>query len=70
MIFLPILQMYIAIGVGAGGFTFPDNFLNKPYTNRDPKAERRFYDNQTIWYRTWDDSNSQLIVDEIKVTAL
>lgn len=61
--------MYIAIGVGAGGFAFPDNFLDKPYTNKDPKAQRRFYNNQTTWYSTWD-ASSQLIVDEIKVFAL
>lgn len=68
--FLNYFQMYIAIGVGAGGFAFPDDFPQKMYKNRDPKAQRHFYNNQTVWYNTWNPTKSQLIVDEIKVIAL
>ena len=58
--------MYLTLGVGAGGFMFPDTII-KPWNNSDPKCQLNFYKNKTVWYPSWE---SGLIVDYIKVWVL
>lgn len=60
--------MYLAIGVGVGGHSFPDK-PEKPWINNDPKAQRRFNQAKDTWKNTWNE-HSELIVDYVKVYAL
>lgn len=61
-------EMYLTIGVGVGGHCFEDR-EGKPYKNRDPKAQRRFYDARETWKKTWN-LDSVLQIDYINVIAL
>ncbi|KAK5642300.1 hypothetical protein RI129_008467 [Pyrocoelia pectoralis] len=62
-------EMYIMLGVAAGGQSFPDSIPNKPWENGEPKAPLYFYRNESIWKPTWDE-NSQLVVEYVKVWAV
>ncbi|KAK4876693.1 hypothetical protein RN001_009199 [Aquatica leii] len=63
-------EMYIVIGVGAGGqMFFEDTEVSKPWANNDPKAQLRFYKKSKEWFPTWE-NDSQLIVDYVKVWAV
>ncbi|KAK4876690.1 hypothetical protein RN001_009196 [Aquatica leii] len=63
-------EMYVSIGVGAGGQCFADLIdFDKPWDNDDPKGQLHFYKNQDTWSQTWN-SDTQLIVDYVKVWAL
>lgn len=61
--------MYLTIGVGVGGFAFPDDIEGKPWVNYEPKAQKKFYRDKEAWKSTWND-NSVLQVDYVKVWAL
>lgn len=68
-VFAPFDQeMYISIGVGVGGHTFPDE-PTKPWVNNDPKSQKVFYRALSTWYPTWN-KDSVLQVDSIQVYAL
>lgn len=60
--------MYITIGVGVGGFSFPDGD-NKPWSNNNPKMQKKFYKKKSQWHSTWNDK-SVLEVEHVKVYAL
>ncbi|KAF5294929.1 hypothetical protein FQR65_LT10641 [Abscondita terminalis] len=63
-------EMYISIGVGAGGDCFVDlHDVEKPWESGDPKAPLNFYKKQDQWSSTWN-SDTELIVDYVKVWAL
>lgn len=62
--------MYLALGVGVGGLSFPDRSDGtKPWEHDDPKAQINFYRARNTWSGTWG-SESAMIVDYIKVWAL
>ncbi|XP_045462189.1 uncharacterized protein LOC123672218 [Harmonia axyridis] len=61
-------EMYITIGVGVGGYSFPDGD-NKPWSNDDPKMQKKFYKKKSQWHSTWNDK-SVLEVEHVKVYAL
>ncbi|XP_018335441.1 beta-1,3-glucan-binding protein [Agrilus planipennis] len=61
-------EMYLVLGVGAGGLCFPDS-NTKPWKNNDPKNQRNFYRAMNQWYPTWS-NDSALIVDYVKVFAV
>ena len=62
-------EMYIMLGVGAGGHVFSDNIDHKPWDNGDPKQQLRFYQNQREWKRSWS-SASKLTVQYVKVWSV
>ncbi|XP_044766626.1 beta-1,3-glucan-binding protein-like isoform X2 [Coccinella septempunctata] len=61
-------EMYIAVGVGVGGYNFPDQDM-KPWSNDDPKRQKKFYRKKSEWYSTWS-NESALEVDYVKVYAI
>ncbi|KAK9891864.1 hypothetical protein WA026_017352 [Henosepilachna vigintioctopunctata] len=63
-------EMYIVIGVGAGGWNFDDrNDGLKPWVNGDPKSQKNFYRSKLEWYRTWS-NHSALEVKHVKVYGI
>jgi len=63
-------EMYITLGVGVGGFCFPDRTDGtKPWENNEPKGPKDFYRAKSEWLQTWSD-DSRLVVDYVKVWAL
>lgn len=65
-------EFYLSLGVSVGGHCdFPDDIHSngqpKPWKNRDPKAELRFWEDASNWSKTW---QSGLEVDYIRVYAL
>lgn len=71
-------EFHISLGVGVGGNAdFPDDSLSglskiaKPWENTSPKAELNFYLNaEDSWYQTWNNRDSGLIVDYVKVYSV
>ncbi|XP_017041540.1 gram-negative bacteria-binding protein 2 [Drosophila ficusphila] len=65
-------KCFIIFGVTVGGFiNFDDALLAndvKPYTNKNPRAARSFWDNRHNWQPTWG-RHSAMIVDYVKVYA-
>ena len=63
--------MNVAVG-GNNGF-FPDAAVNKggaepkPWDNDSPTPMEDFWDNQTVWYPTWDTPLGAMEVDYIRV---
>ncbi|KAL1491801.1 hypothetical protein ABEB36_012344 [Hypothenemus hampei] len=63
-------EMYLVVGVGAGGHNFEDGQLNsKPWINNQPKSQKDFYYARNSWFPTWG-RNAQLEVDSINIWAL
>ncbi|KAF5298990.1 hypothetical protein FQA39_LY11622 [Lamprigera yunnana] len=63
-------EMYIVIGVGAGGQIFlEDNNTIKPWDNDDPKAQLRFYQDRRSWISSWN-NETELLVKHVKVWAV
>lgn len=70
-------EFHIALGVAAGGNAdFPDDArtgwtkLQKPWENTSPKAELSFYLHADEWHSTWNNRDSGLVVDYVKVTSV
>ncbi|GLH06920.1 Beta-1,3-glucan-binding protein 1 [Gryllus bimaculatus] len=68
-------EFYIGLGLGVGGFTeFPDDSTSgsykKPWKNGEAKAIAKFWNKQSEWYPTWNDADSTLQVDYVRVWAL
>lgn len=70
-------EFYISLGVAAGGISdFPDGSKTgeeqkpKPWENTSPKAELRFWSSKEEWYPTWNNHDSGLIVDYVKVWSI
>lgn len=62
--------MFIVLGVGVGGLSIPDRMDgSKPWSNNDPKNQKKFYNARSTWKSTWGDS-SALEVDYVKIWAL
>lgn len=77
IIFYIYVQFHITLGIGVGGISdFPDNSrtgpqnLIKPWSNTSPKAELRFWGDQSKWYSTWNRSTNKLQIDYIKVWSI
>jgi hypothetical protein len=63
-------EMYLVLGVGVGGHCFEDRSdATKPWTNNDPKSQKKFYQAAAQWGATWSNA-SRLEVDYVKVWAL
>lgn len=62
-------EMILSIGVGVGGFAFPEPVEGKPYVNGDPKSQRKFYSARDVWKKTWT-NDAELQVDYVKIWAL
>lgn len=63
-------EMYLTLGVGAGGQCIPNrDDGSKPWDNNDSKAQLAFYRAQDTWSKTWSD-DSALVIDYVKVWAL
>lgn len=65
---------YISLGVSVGGLRdFEDGATSnghvKPWTNTDPRALLKFWNQRSEWLPTWQKDTS-LVVKSIKVTAL
>lgn len=70
MINLLYFQMYLTIGVGAGGLSFEDRSDGKkPWKKYESKSFLNFYNATNKWKATWSDL-SALQVDYVKVWAL
>lgn len=70
-------EFHVSLGVGVGGNAdFPDDAVNgllrtsKPWENTSPKAELSFYLKSDEWYPTWNNRESGLIVDYVKVYSV
>lgn len=67
-------EFYIIINIAVGGTTgwFPDNEGNKPWTNADKLAERKFWEAKSQWLPTWklESDDATLQVDWIRVYSL
>lgn len=61
--------MYLSIGVGVGGHNFIDDSPDKPWSNADPKSQRKFWNAKDTWFKTWTE-DSRLQVDYVKIWAL
>ncbi|XP_056629844.1 uncharacterized protein LOC130440605 [Diorhabda sublineata] len=60
-------EMYISVGVGAGGFIFDDRADGtKPWKNGERLSTKKFHMAQPIWSSTWN-KYSALLVTSIKV---
>ncbi|KAL3274986.1 hypothetical protein HHI36_019760 [Cryptolaemus montrouzieri] len=63
-------EMFITVGVGVGGFNFPDRTDGlKPWNNNEPLAQKNFNRAKDKWISTWS-KRSTLEVQHIKVFAL
>lgn len=62
-------EFYLILNVAVGGTTgwFPDGLGNKPWTNADPLAERKFWEAKSQWFPTWKGEDAALQVDWIRV---
>ncbi|KAK5642303.1 hypothetical protein RI129_008470 [Pyrocoelia pectoralis] len=65
----------LSLGVGVGGlYDFPDEAMSggkeKPWSNADRHAIKRFFEAKSTWIQTWDPERSCLIVDSVRVTAI
>lgn len=64
------LQMYITIGVGAGGFNFDDSTDGtKPWKNGERLSTKKFYNAQNQWKATWGEQSS-MEVAYVKVWSI
>lgn len=67
--------MRLTVGVAVGGINdFPDGYVSasgvgKPWTNKEVKQMRKFFDARDQWLPTWGE-NAKLIVDYVKIYAL
>lgn len=67
--------MHLTVGVGVGGINdFPDGYrstsnIPKPWTNKEVKQMRKFFDAKNQWLTTWNE-HSQLKIDFVKIYAL
>ncbi|XP_057667244.1 uncharacterized protein LOC130900563 [Diorhabda carinulata] len=63
-------EMYISVGVGAGGFIFDDRADGtKPWKNGERLSTKKFHMAQPIWSSTWN-KYSALLVTSIKVWSI
>ncbi|XP_030763973.1 beta-1,3-glucan-binding protein-like [Sitophilus oryzae] len=63
-------EMYIMIGVGAGGHNFEDRSDgSKPWKNPAKESQRDFYNAHGTWFSTWG-NDAKLEVDYVKIWAL
>ncbi|KAL1123451.1 hypothetical protein AAG570_002531 [Ranatra chinensis] len=68
-------EFYISLGLFAGGMTdFPDSCKSggqpKPWRNKAVKALANFWQAKEQWFGTWNNEDSALQIDYIKVIAL
>ncbi|KAF7268731.1 hypothetical protein GWI33_018084 [Rhynchophorus ferrugineus] len=63
-------EMYILLGVGAGGHNFEDRpDGTKPWKNNEVVSQKKFYKAKSSWYPTWG-PNSKLDIEYVRVWAL
>ncbi|KAF7268732.1 hypothetical protein GWI33_018085 [Rhynchophorus ferrugineus] len=63
-------EMYILLGVGAGGHNFEDRSDGtKPWVNKEPISQKNFYKAKSSWLPTWG-ADSKLDIEYVKVWAL
>ncbi|XP_017882775.1 beta-1,3-glucan-binding protein-like [Ceratina calcarata] len=66
---------YVNIGLAVGGLTvFPDECVSsnyrKPWENSEPKAMNKFYQAQNKWQNSWNNRDTGLHVDYVKVWSV
>lgn len=68
-------DFYITLGLSVGGMKdFPDDCISggrpKPWRNNAVKAMLNFWQDRDNWFKTWKDTASTLLIDEVTVHAL
>ncbi|KAF6213121.1 hypothetical protein GE061_010836 [Apolygus lucorum] len=68
-------EFYISLGLTVGGLDhFPDDVGNseqrKPWGNYDTKLLSTFWENRADWMKSWEENNSTMIVDYVRITSV
>ena len=61
-------EFYLIMNVAVGGTSeyFPDGY-GKPWSNHEEHPLNSFYNNQNIWYNTWKNDDTAMVIDSVYV---
>lgn len=65
-------QFYLVMNVAVGGTNgyFPDGIGSKPWNDNDPHAVNAFWNARSQWQSTWNDEDTAMKIDSVKVWSM